>query len=58
MSKETNKDNRDKKYKQEFKLKSVAKKERVSERNRLKQNLRDIVENGFNDDEFDDEMMR
>ena len=42
-----------------FKLKSVAKKEKNSERNRLKQNLRDYVTGGLNDDDFDDdEMMR
>jgi hypothetical protein len=37
-----------------FKLKSVAKKEKNSERNRLKQNLRDYVTGGFTDDDFDD----
>lgn len=38
-----------------FKLKSVAKKEKNSERNRLKQNLRDYVTGGFTDDDFDDD---
>jgi hypothetical protein len=53
--------NRDQKNNQvpKFKLKSVAKKEKNSERNRLKQNLRDYVTGGLNDDDFDDdEMMR
>jgi len=52
--------NRDQKNNQvpKFKLKSVAKKEKNSERNRLKQNLRDYVTGGLNDDDFDDEMMK
>jgi hypothetical protein len=51
--------NRDQKNNQvpKFKLKSVAKKEKNSERNRLKQNLRDYVTGGLNDDDFDDDEM-
>jgi hypothetical protein len=51
--------NRDQKNNQvpKFKLKSVAKKEKNSERNRLKQNLRDYVTGGLNDDNFDDDEM-
>jgi hypothetical protein len=51
--------NRDQKNNQvpKFKLKSVAKKEKNSERNRLKQNLRDYVTGGLNDDDFDDDKM-
>ncbi len=58
MSNENKQQKREKEPKNKFKLKSVAKKEKISERNRLKQNLRDIVENGFFDDDFDDETMR
>lgn len=59
MTRDTN-DNfksREQKEKQipRFKLKSVAKKEKNSERNRLKQNLRDYVTGGFTDDDFDDD---
>lgn len=64
MTRDNNNDNfrsREQKDKQipKFKLKSVAKKEKNSERNRLKQNLRDYVSGGFHDFDLDeDEMMR
>jgi hypothetical protein len=59
MSKESEKDNRSlKNNNNKFKLKSVAKKEKNSERNRLKQNLRDFIENGFDNDNFEDEIER
>ena len=59
MSKESEKDNRClKNNNNKFKLKSVAKKEKNSVRNRLKQNLRDFIENGFDNDNFEDEIER
>ena len=59
FSKESEKDNRSlKNNNNKFKLNSVAKKEKNSERNRLKQNLRDFIENGFDNDNFEDEIER
>jgi len=40
------------------KLKSVSRKEKDSEKNRSKQQLRNYVESGFEDDDFEDNFMR
>ena len=39
-------------------LKSVSRKEKDSEKNRSKQQLRNYVESGFEDDDFEDNFMR
>jgi len=39
-------------------LKSVNRKEKDSEKNRSKQQLKNYVENGFEDDDFEDNFMR
>lgn len=40
------------------KLKSISDKERSSEKNRSKQQLKNYVEGGFDDDEWDDSYTR
>jgi hypothetical protein len=52
MNKDYDRDRDKKKKRKEFKLKSVEKKENISERNKSKQTLREYINKGYDDKEY------
>lgn len=55
MNKDYDKDREKNKKRKEFKIKSVEKKENISERNKNKQTLREYINKGYNDANYCDD---
>lgn len=55
MNKDYDRDRDKKRKRKEFKLKSVEKKENISQRNKLKHNLREYIEGGYDKTEYFDD---